>query len=108
MQAESRVLAHDEPGRRLRLNSLAYIRLALRAALPGVRVSQEAVEATAKELEGHLTVLIARARERYDRELLARRVHDIYPRGWLRGYHVEENFLPKPPEEALDDSPEII
>lgn len=108
MQAESRVLAPDDPGRRLRLASHAYIRLALRAAMPGVRVSQEAVEATAKELEAHLTVLIARARERYDRELLARRVHGLYPRGWLRGYHVEENMLPLPPEEITDASPEII
>lgn len=108
MQAESRVLAPDEPGRRLRLASHAYIRLALRTAMPGVRVSQEAVEATAKELETHLEVLIARARGRYDRELRARRVHGLYPRGWLRGYHIEENFLPMPPEEVPDASPEII
>lgn len=81
-------LGAHEPGRRFRLASNAYIRAALREAFPGVRVSQEAVETAAAELEAHLDLMIDRGRERYDREIVARRVHGVYPRGWLRGDHV--------------------
>lgn len=98
-------LASDEPGRRLRLCSHAYVRKALREALPGVRVSQDAVEAAAVELDRAFEALVRRARQRYDHELEARRVHGQYPRGWLRDYHLTEQFLP--PEPNLNASPEI-
>lgn len=87
MTANGALGPHD-PGRRLRLVSHAYIRKELREALPGVRVTRGAVEAAVAELESRFAELKRDAVARYEREHAARRVHGVYPRGWLRDDHV--------------------
>lgn len=89
------------------LVSHAHVREKLREAVTGARVTTEAVETVARELDQIFERIVERASERYNEERCLRQVHGVHPSGYIRVDHVQADRTVA--EEARDAraSPEI-